>query len=144
MIKDRNLSPDADAFKQVASLHFTGAASLVAESRAGLRCPWTGKIVSAHVYCAVLTDSDDSVRVDLQKNGVSMLSATVDPVATGTTTALTISAANAAVVAGDIITVVLTTGVGDAIAGSITLVVRPYLGAPERFAAKAAGISITP
>lgn len=143
-IKDRNLNPDADAFKQVVSIHFSAGASAVAEVRAGVRVPWTGKIVSAHLFAATLVDADDSARIDLHKNGVSVLSATVDPVAAGTTVALTISAANSAIVAGDVLSPVVTTGAGDAITASITLVCRPYLGSAERFAAKAAGISITP
>lgn len=142
MIRDRNLNADADAFKQCVVLNINAGASLAGVEHGAHRVPFTGKVLSAHIRCSTLTDADDSVRVDLQKNGVSMLAASVDPVAAATTTALTLTTST--FVAGDIIALVLTTGAGDAMVGAVTLVYRPYLGAPERFAAKAAGISITP
>lgn len=142
MIRDRNLDPSADAFKSTVSLYVTCGASETAVEKSSVRMPFTGKLLSAYVRCATITDADNSVRVDLHKNGVTMLGATVDPVDAGTTTSL--APTTTAFVAGDLLAVVMTTGASDALTGSVTLVFRPYLGSQERFAAKAAGISITP
>lgn len=142
MIRDRNLDPSADAFKQSVVLNLNAGASLAGVEHGAIRMPYTGKVLSAYVRASTLTDADDSVRVDLQKNGVSMLGATVDPVAAATTTSL--APTTTAFVSGDVISVVLTTGAGDALVGAVTLTYRPYLGSQERFAAKAAGIAITP
>jgi hypothetical protein len=142
MIRDRNLEPSADAFKTVVSLYVEAGAAETGVEKSSVRMPYTGKVLSAYVRCATITDADDSIRIDLHKNGVSMLGATVDPVAAATTTSLapTTTTFNS----GDLIAVVITTGASDAFTGSVTLTTRPYLGAQERFAAKAAGISITP
>ncbi len=141
-IREKNLDPNNDALKQVAVISINAGASLAGVIHGAVRVPFTGKLLSAHVYAATLTDADDSVRVDLQKNGVTMLGSTVDPVAANTTTSLAPTVT--AFVAGDLLQVVMTTGSGDAMVGSVTLVFRPYLGAAERYAAKNAGISITP
>ena len=142
MIRDRNLDPNADAFKTVVVLPINVGASVAGVIQTAVRAPYAGKIASAHVWALSLTDADDSVRVDLRKNGTSLLAATVDPVAADTTTSL--APTTVAFIAGDMLQVYLTTGVGDAMVGTVTLVLRPYLGAPERFAAKAAGVAITP
>lgn len=126
MIRDRNIKTDANFARETVNLSVLAGASLAGVRIDGWRAPYAGVIVSAHVYAAVLTDADDSVRVDLHKNAASVLSATVDPVASDTATALNVTTTTFA--AGDLLKSVVTTGVGDALSGSITLVVRPELG----------------
>lgn len=129
MIRSRNCDQATghEFTENIIPLHIEAGASLAGVIKAGVRMPWAGKIKSAHIYAATLTDADDSVRVDLHKNGASILDATVDPVAADTTTSLA-GAADTEFAAGDEISVVITTGVGDALVGDVTLVVRPELG----------------
>ncbi|HEY3499446.1 MAG TPA: hypothetical protein VGK73_32375 [Polyangiaceae bacterium] len=126
MIRDRNIKTDANFARETVLLDVTAGASQAGVRITGWRAPYAGVIVSAHVYCATITDADDSVRVDLHKNAASVLGATVDPVAADTATALNVTTTSFA--AGDVLKSVVTTGVGDALAGAITLVVRPELG----------------
>lgn len=141
MIRDRNIAPTSEFVKETIKLSVLGGASLSGVRIDGWRAPYAGVIESAHVYCATLTDSDDSVKVDLHKGGSSILSAPVDPVAGDTLTALP-GAAGKTFEANDVLKSVVTTGSGDAIAGSIIVVVRPYTGYPERQAARNGGVSI--
>lgn len=127
-IDDRNIKTDADFARSTVHLSVAAGASLTAVRIDGERMAFAGKVVSAHVYCATLTDGDDGVRVDLHKNAASILTATVDPVAADTTTSLA-GAAGTTFAAGDVFKSVVTTGAGDALEGSISLVVRPLLGA---------------
>ena len=102
-------------------------ASLAAVLQTGWGAPYPGYLVGVSVYVATVTDADDSVRVDVQKNGVS--AALVNPgIADSVITP--VLAAPVRFAAGDKLQVVATTGVGDALVGSITLLVRPLLG-PE-------------
>jgi len=129
MIRNRNISNDnaINTFaQQTVSLAINAGASLAGVIHAAWRAPWAGKLIAAHVYAATITDADDSARVDLQLNGVTMLPATVDPVAADTMTSL--APTTLAFAAGDKLQVVLTTGAGDALIGNVILVVRPLLG----------------
>lgn len=141
MIRSRNIDPNAEFVQETVKLSVAAGASLAGVRIDGWRAPWPGKIISAHVYAATLTDADDSARVDLHKNASSILSATVDPVAADTTTALA-GAAGIEFAEGDVLKSVVTTGSGDALAGSIILVVRPFTGYVERQAARADGFSL--
>jgi hypothetical protein len=128
MIRSRNCDQaEGNEFAQkIITLQIDVPASQAGIRFAGVRMPFAGTLVSAHVYAATLTDADDSVRIDLHKGAASVLPATVDPVAADTATSL---APNATTFdAGDVFKAVITTGAGDAIAGTITLVVRPDLG----------------
>lgn len=130
MIRDRNIDQASDAAKfalETVILQIIAGASLAAVIQAAWRAPYAGKIIAAHIYCATITDADDSVRLDLRKDTVSQLGATVDPVAADTLTALTLTS-DGTFAAGAKLQAYATTGVGDAFVGSIQLVVRPLLG----------------
>lgn len=142
MIKDRNIHSGAQFARETVNLSILAGASLAGVRIDGWRAPYPGRIISAHIYAAVVTDADDSARVDLHKNAASILSASVDPVASDTATAL--SPTDLEFNEGDVLKTVVTTGAGDALSGSLTLVVRPYLGYPERVAERNAGESVTP
>lgn len=144
MIRDKNLDPNADAFKTVVVLPLSLGASIAGVIQTAFRAPYAGKVASAHVWALSLTDANDDVRIDLRKNTTSILTTTTDPGAADATTAMSLNATTAVFVAGDMLQVYATTGVGDAMVGTVTLVLRPYLGATERQAAKNAGIAITP
>lgn len=130
MIRDRNVDHNTDQAKfalETVLLHLNVGASVAdATIQNGWRAPYAGKIIRADLYCAQITDADDSVRANLKKNGASILGAATDPVAADTLTALTLSADTFA--AGDKLQGTVLTGVGDAFVGSIQLVVRPLLG----------------
>ena len=129
MIRSRNVdsaSPGNEFAQESVMLAISAAASQAGVIQSGWRAPYAGKVVSAHVYAATITDADDGVRIDLQKAGVTMLPATVDPVAADTMTSLAPTVLTFA--AGDKITVVATTGAGDAMIGNVILIVRPLLG----------------
>lgn len=127
MIRDRNIDPSADALDQIIPLQVNAGASLAAVAYAAARIPWAHELISAHFAALVVTDSDDSVRIDLHRAGASILGATVDPVAADTTTALTITGATRGA-ANALYEIVVTTGTGDALVGTLTLVVRPLAG----------------
>jgi len=127
MIRSRNIKTDATFAQETVTLSILAGASLTAVKIDGWRAPYAGKIVSAHIYAAVVTDADDSARVDLFKGASSVLAASVDPVTSDTVTALTPTTSTFA--AGDVLKSVVTTGAGDALSGSLVLVVRPLLGA---------------
>lgn len=128
MIRNRNIDDRGQATftHQAITIALSLGASLAAVIVGGFRAPYKGKLVAAHVYAATLTDADDSVRIDLRKGGTTMLGATVDPVAADTVTSLvpTTLTFNE----GDKIQVYATTGAGDAMVGSVTVVIRPLLG----------------
>lgn len=133
MIQDKNI--DATAGKNnhahaALNFHVNVGAGVAGVIQGGARMPWAGKIVGVSVYAATLTDADDSVRLDVQKNGTTVLSATVDPGAADTGTAATLSATASVLsfAAGDKIQVVATTGAGDAMVGTVTVFVRPRVG----------------
>jgi hypothetical protein len=137
-VRARNLDPSVgnDAFLSILVCPITVGAS-VDQRVAEVRLPWAGKIVSAHFRCSTLTDADDSVRVKVQKNGTDLVAAAVDPVASDTTTTFTLTADTFA--AGDLLQGHVLTGTGDAIVGTFTFFVRPYLGVRERSAQGLAG-----
>jgi hypothetical protein len=128
-IRDKNIDHDNDnnTFAQQ-SLVFSinVGASVSGVIQGGWKAPWDGKIVSAHVYCATITDADDSIRVDIRKDTVSLLDATVDPVAADTATTLTVNDDDFD--ADDVLQVYMTTAGSDAFIGTVTLIVRPRLG----------------
>lgn len=128
MIDNKNLDKNATFLLNPIVLGpVTVAASQAGIEQAAVRMPYSGKIVSIHFYTVGLTDSDDSVRLDVKKGATSVLSATVDPVAAGTTVAGTLKTDGSAnFVAGDKLALFATTGAGDAITGGVaTIVVRP-------------------
>lgn len=128
MIRNRGLDPTlCSAGWNVIILDTVTGASAAGVRQAGAVMPYAGKIVSAKHYCATLTDADDSLRVDLHKGASSILSATVDPVAADTVVNLA-GAAGTTFAADDVIKAVITSGVGDALEGQITLVIRPLMG----------------
>lgn len=127
MIRDRNIDPSADVLDQIIPITVNVPASQAAVSYGAVIIPWAHKLVSAKFYASVVTDADDSVRIDLHRAGASILGSTVDPVAADTTTTLTVTgdddgAANA------VYELVATTGAGDVLVGTLTLVVRPLAG----------------
>lgn len=128
MIHNQNLDPTlCSGGWQSVYLPINVGASATAQIQSGHRIPFAGKLVSAYVYCATITDADDSARVDLFNNAASILPATIDPVTADTTTSLAPNATTFA--AGDKVTVRMTTGAGDAMVGGVTLVYRPLMGA---------------
>lgn len=133
MIRDKNVDQTANQNHHACmaiNCHLSLGAGVAGVIQGGWRAPFAGKIVSAALYCATLTDADDSVRIDVQKNGASVLSATQDPGAADTGSAMSLSATASllAFAAGDKIQVVATTGAGDAMVGTCTIVVRPRIG----------------
>ncbi len=128
MIRSRNCDDvEGNEFAQeTVILPINVAAGVAGVIQGAWRAPYAGRLVSAHVYCATITDADDSVRADLKKNGASVLPATIDPVAADTMTTLAPNATT--FVAGDKLQAVITTGAGDAFIGNLVLVVRPSLG----------------
>lgn len=129
-VRDYNVDTDNSQFaRKVVSLHCNEGASVAGVKVAGVNIPFAGTLLSAVLRCHVLTDADDSARVDLLKNGTSILSAAVDPGASDTTT--TLSPTDTDIADGDLYEMKITTGVGDAIRASITLEVRPDLGSQE-------------
>lgn len=127
MIRDRNVDPSADFVDQIIPLTVNVPASQAAVAYAAARIPWAHVLVSAIFNALIVTDADDTVRIDLHREGASILGATVDPVAADTETTLTVTGA-AAGAAGDLYELVVTTGAGDALVGTLTLVVRPEVG----------------
>lgn len=128
MIRSRNCDnlTGNEFARQIIALHLQVGASQAGIRYAGVRMPFAGVIESAYIYCALLTDADDSVRIDLHKNAASILGATVDPVAADTATDLAPTTTTFA--AGDVLKAVITTGAGDALEGDLILEVRPELG----------------
>jgi hypothetical protein len=128
MIRSRNVDnlTGNEFAQETVILPINVGASVAAVIQAAWRAPYAGKLVSAHVYCATITDADDSVRADLKKDGTSMLGATVDPVTADTMTDLVPTTLTFA--AGAKLQAVITTGVGDAFIGNLVLVVRPLVG----------------
>lgn len=132
MIRSRNVDPAAVFAQQTVSLPCNEGASVAGVAVASVILPFQGKLLSAKFYCSALTDADDSARVDLLKNGSSVLSAAVDPVAADTTTALAPTAAGSLFNAADRYSLQVTTGAGDALRGTLVLTYRPLLGGVER------------
>ena len=97
------------------------------------RMPWAGKILSAYFRCSQITDSDDSAKVKTEISGTDNSGTAQDPVAADTTTTFTIGTATFA--AGAFLQGHVLTGAGDALVGTFTWVVRPYLGVAERVSA---------
>lgn len=131
MILSRNVDPRAVFAQHPISIPCNEGASVAGVAVGSVILPFKGKLVSAKFYCAALTDADDSVTVDLLKNGSSVLAAAVDPVAADTTTALAPTAAGSLFNANDRYSLKVTTGAGDALRGTLVLVVRPLLGGTE-------------
>jgi hypothetical protein len=129
MIRARNCD-DVQGYEfaqESSTLNITVGASVAGVAQCAWRAPYAGKVLAAHVYAATMTDADDSIRVDLRKNNVSLLTAATDPVTNDTMTQLPLIAGST-FVAGDRLQAFITTGVGDAFIGNIILVVRPLLG----------------
>lgn len=133
MIRDKNVDHTAgenDFACMALNFHLSLGAGVAGVIQGGWRAPWAGKIVSAALYAATLTDADDSVRIDVQKNGTTVLTATTDPGAADTATAMALSTTTSTIsfAAGDKIQVVATTGAGDAMVGTCSVIVRPRVG----------------
>jgi len=129
-IRDYNIDIDNSQFaRKIVSLPVNEGASVSSVPVAGFRAEFAGTILSAIFRCLAITDADDTVRLDIHKNGASILSATVDPVAVDTTTTFTLTSNDLA--DGDLITGVVLTGAGDALRGFFQFEVRPDLGSVE-------------
>lgn len=142
MIKSRNVDPNAEFGQETVKLNTTAGASLAGVRIDGWVAPWPGRIVRVRHYTATLTDADASVRVDLHKGAASILTASTNPSAADTTVTPVLGADDE-FNEGDVLKSVVTTGVGDAIAGSFSVTLRPYLGYPERQRERNAGESLT-
>jgi hypothetical protein len=132
-VRDKNIDHTANQNHHACmalNFHINMGAGVAGVIQGGWRAPFAGKIISAAVYAATLTDADDSVRLDVQKNGASVLSATTDPGAADTGTAMSLSTTTSTIsfAAGDKIQVVGTTGAGDAMVGTVSVIVRPRVG----------------
>lgn len=139
MIRSGNIDPNNsynEFAQQVISIDCAVGASFD-NAVAGVIMPWAGKIISAKFRAFHMTDADDSVKVDILKNDVAITSAAVDPTAADTTTTFSLTSSTFA--AGDIISLDVLTGAGDDLYGTLTLVVRPYLGRAERAGASLLG-----
>ena len=132
MIRDKNIDPDASFPLVIITQPVNVGASF--DGRAvETRMPFYGKVIHVHFRCSQITDADDSVRVKPQMVSTDVVAAAVDPVAADTTTLFTLTAntfSTGAMLAGHVLT-----GAGDALVGTFTWVVRPYLGVAERVAA---------
>lgn len=130
MIRDYNCDPDYSQFaRKLVTIDVSEGASVAGLPAGGFRSEMAGTIMSAIFRCLAITDADDSARVDVAKNGTSILSAAVDPVAINTTTTFTLTSYDLA--DGDIITGVVTTGAGDVLRGFFQFEIRPDLGSYE-------------
>ena len=127
MIRSRNVDPTAEFGQLVIPVNVNVPASQAAVSYGAAIIPWAHKLVSAKFYASVVTDADDSVRIDLHRAGASILGATVDPVAADTITTFTVTGSLTGA-ADAVYELVATTGAGDALVGTLVLVVRPLLG----------------
>lgn len=128
MIRDRNVKTDANFAQNIVPINVNVPASQAAVSYGAAIIPWPHTLLSAKFYASVVTDADDTVRIDLHRAGASILGATVDPVAADTVTTLTVTGAAAVTTSNAVYELVATTGAGDALVGTLTLVVRPELG----------------
>lgn len=129
MILSRNIDPRARFAQVHVPLPIRAAASETDLGHGAFIPLWAGEIVSVTIYTSQLTDADNSVTVDLKKNGVSLLATPIDPVAAGDLYELTLLSTSFA--AEDEIVVHATTGAGDLFVATLTLVVRPLLGGQE-------------
>jgi hypothetical protein len=133
-IDNKNLDKNATFVRipVVLNVH-TVAASQSDIEQASFRAPYAGKIVSIHAHVVGLTDADDSARWDVKKATTSVLTATVDPVAAGTTSAGTLKTdGTATFAAGDKLGVFVTTAGSDLVTQlSVTIVIRPLIGSDE-------------
>ena len=133
MLTSGNVNPDNN-YNEFAQQVFTiqvGQGASLDNLVGGVRMPWAGKVISAAFYCATITDADDSIRVKPVNGSTDMVAAAVDPVAANTLTAFTLTAGTT-FAAGDVLKGHVLTAGSDAIVGTFTFVVRPYLGRAER------------
>ena len=132
MIRDRNIDPNASFPIQIVTLQLTVGASHADAAVAAAYVPYRSKLVSAKFYAASVTDADDSIKVKLLDDAVELMADT-DPVAAATVLTATLTGKDD-IAAGSWIIAHATTGAGDALDGTWTLQLRPYLGATERIA----------
>jgi hypothetical protein len=129
MIRDYNVDPTYSQFaRKTIVIPVNEGASVAGVAVGGFRAEFAGTIISAIFRCLALTDADDTVRIEVEKNGSDIVAA-VDPVAADTTTTLTVTDSDLA--DGDLIQLKVTTGAGDALRGYLQLEVRPDLGSLE-------------
>jgi hypothetical protein len=130
-IRDKNVD-DNNSYNQFAQqiviLGFNAVNASVALASGSLgsaKMPWAGKILSAQINYST---SSGSVDLALAKNGTA-----ISNVTTSGTNALTLTASTFA--SGDTLGLICTTAANEYAIGSCTVIVRPYLGAAERYAA---------
>lgn len=134
-IRSKNIS-DNNSYNEFAQLVITQPVNVgasVNQRFVETRMPFAGKVISCHFRCSSITDADDSARVKPQIDGTDAVASAVDPTAAATTTAFTLTTTTFA--AGALLQGHVLTGGSDALVGTFTWVVRPYLGSAERIAA---------
>lgn len=130
-IRDRNIE-DNNSYNQFAqkivpiTFQIVNASLALSSSSLGaVAMPWAGKIISAQLEYST---SSGTVDIALAKNGTA-----ISDIATSGSTALTLTATTFA--SGDKLGLIATTAANEYALGSCTIIVRPYLGAAERYAA---------
>lgn len=101
--------------------------ALASSSIARVRMPWAGKILSAY---QAFGNTSGSVDLAVHKNGTA-----ISDVVTASTTASTFTLTASTFAAGDYVGVLATTAANEFAIGTVTIVVRPYLGVSERLVA---------
>jgi hypothetical protein len=109
------------------SLDDTTASRASSSSVCRVRMPWAGKILSAYQAFGVTSGSVD---LAVHKNGTA-----ISDVVTASTTASAFTLTATTFAAGDYLGVIATTADTEHAFGSVTIVVRPYLGVQERVTA---------
>lgn len=104
-----------------------GDAALSSASICRVRMPWAGKILSAY---QAMGATSGSVDLAVHKNDVA-----ISDVVTGSTTASAFTLSASTFAAGDYVGVIATTAANEYAFGTVTIVVRPYLGVQERVSA---------
>lgn len=104
-----------------------GDAALTTASISRVRMPWAGKILSAYQAFGATSGSVDLI---VHKND-----AAISDTVTASTTASAFTLTASTFAAGDYIGVMATTAANEFAFGTVTIVVRPYLGVAERLGA---------
>lgn len=92
-----------------------------------VRMPWAGKILSAYQAMGITSGSVD---LAVHKNDTA-----ISDVVTASTTASAFTLTATTFAAGDYVGVIATTADAEHAFGTVTIVVRPYLGVQERVSA---------
>jgi hypothetical protein len=110
------------------AIHAVNAdAALSSASIARVRMPWAGKILSAY---QAMGATSGSVDLAVHKNDTA-----ISDVVTASTTASVFTLTATTFAAGDYVGVIANTASNEFAFGTVTIVVRPYLGVVERLSA---------